>query len=108
MVLDLYRLIDLPSVLAERLGNAIGAITRPMMRLAGPTLTSGLPAVAAAGGGEFIFNPTFEFNIEHNGQVSDDDIGQYGQRIADTTIDRLYDAFERRGIRDLFGGKIKK
>lgn len=104
----LYRLIDFQKALSEKLGTAIGNI-----RMSG---ISAMPSPALAGaavGGvstmqNVVFSPSINVEISHSGDMDSRDARRYGDEIADTTIDRLYNAFTQRGVSGIFGTKLKQ
>ena len=54
-----------------------------------------------------IFEPHIEVEINHNGEMNNADAKGYGEQIADTAIEKLYSAFERRGINSTRGSRLK-
>lgn len=44
------------------------------------------------------FAPSIEVNIQHSGDMSDADVRDYGNRIAEITLNELREAFTKRGI----------
>ena len=116
MVLDrdeqksLFRLIDLKNYLSEKLGNAIGDLTSIPKNLASQLTSAmqGTPVLAGVGNTQSIdFRPEINVNIQHGGSLSEDDARRYGNMAADTALDRLYSTFERKGISNIFSGKLK-
>ena len=105
----LYRIIDFQKALSEKLGTAIGNIS-----LAGSSIMQSM----GFGGGtiersagstqNMIYSPTINVAISHNGSMSEADARQYGKDVADTALDRMYSAFERRGIGGIFGARLKQ
>lgn len=55
----------------------------------------------------FVFNPEFNIAIHYSGNMSDDDAGAFGQKIADIAIGKLSDAFSKKGIRNFSGTLLK-
>lgn len=55
----------------------------------------------------FVFNPEFNIAIQYSGNMSDDDAGAFGQKIADIAIGKLSDAFSKKGIRNFSGTLLK-
>lgn len=106
---SLYRIIDFQAELSKRLGVAIGTLQAP----ASPSLPisnmmrSVTQDITAGSAQSFVFEPRFEINITHNGSMSDADAKDYGERIAGVAIDKLYSAFERRGISSTRGSRLK-
>lgn len=56
---------------------------------------------------QFVFEPHIDVSIQHNGSLTDSDAERYGNRIATTTLDTLYDAFERRGVISTRNSRLK-
>lgn len=106
---SLYRIVDFQAELSKRLGVAIGTMQAPeapslpistMMQNATQDIVSG-------GAQSFVFEPHIEVNITHNGSIADSDAKDYGEKIAGVAIDKLYSAFERRGISSTRGSRLK-
>lgn len=55
------------------------------------------PSPAAVSGGD-TFAPNISVSISHSGEMRDSDAKRYGQEIADTALERLKNAFTKRGI----------
>ena len=51
--------------------------------------------------------PSIHIEINHNGNMTDSDAARYSERIANTTLDKLYSAFERKGITNTFNSRLK-
>ncbi|MBD8989267.1 MAG: phage tail tape measure protein [Clostridiales bacterium] len=106
---SLYRIIDFQTELSKRLGVVIGTL---------PTIPAPVSSIKDTMGGltqdiigsaaqSLVFEPHFEVNIAHSGEMADTDAKAYGERIADVAIDKLYSAFERRGINSTRGSRLK-
>lgn len=106
---SLYRIIDFQAELSKRLGVAIGTLQAPTSpSLPISNMMRGVTQDITAGSAQsFVFEPHFEINITHNGSMSDADAKDYGERIAGVAIDKLYSAFERRGISSTRGSRLK-
>lgn len=106
---SLYRIIDFQAELSKRLGVAIGTLQAPSSpSLPISAMMRGVTQDITAGSAQsFVFEPRFEINITHNGSMSDADAKDYGERIAGVAIDKLYSAFERRGISSTRGSRLK-
>lgn len=94
----LWKIVDFASALSERLGTAIGKMSFGNLNTMDYALAGigGGSAAAVTGNGGFVFNPTFEVSV--NGNMSPAEARNVGETIANSAIDRLYEAFERRGI----------
>ena len=106
---SLYRIIDFQTELSKRLGVVIGTLpTIPAPASGIKDTMSGLTQDIIGGGAQsLVFEPHFEVNITHSGEMADTDAKAYGERIADVAIDKLYSAFERRGINSTRGSRLK-
>lgn len=106
---ELYKVIDFVQVLSDRLGKAINPVGLSAMvgSIRGlPTIT---PApVATDGSGSFVFSPSIQVTISHNGAMSDFDARRYGNEIAETALEKLSDAFARRGINNIGNSMLKQ
>jgi len=51
-----------------------------------------------AGKSEFNFQPNINVNITHSGEMSDTDARRYGETAANAVLEKLNDAFAKRGI----------
>lgn len=102
-----YRIIDFNTKLAERLGVELKRTTLPMTALnTMPNIGDTAPGVLNASS-QTVFNPEFNIEINHDGDMSDDEARRYGEKIAETAIEKLYNAFERKGISSHNGAKLK-
>ena len=63
--------------------------------------------IVSGGTQGFVFEPHIEVSITHNGSMADSDAKDYGEKIAGVAIDKLYSAFERRGISSTRGSRLK-
>lgn len=103
----LYKIIDFQAELSSRLGALIGSLTLP-------DLTNGIRAMLGdaassitTGSQSMVFEPHIQVEINHNGSMDDNDAKSYGEKIADTAIEKLYSAFERRGISSARASRLK-
>lgn len=102
-----YKIIDFQSKLSERLGIDLGQALLPLTSIdTHPNLGNMVPGIINSST-ETVFNPEFHIEINHNGDMSDDAARRYGEEIADTAIARLYSAFERKGISNHNGARLK-
>lgn len=105
----LYKIIDFPRILSEKLGVAIGNIG-----LIGRNVMPSLGLAGVSGGAEIAgaqsvtFSPEINVEINHSGDMNGDDARRYGNEIANTTIDKLYTAFGQRGVSGIFGTRLKQ
>lgn len=76
------------------LKNTISAITAGNLSNRVDTVR---PVLATITGGD-TFAPNINVSINHSGDMKDSDAKHYGQMVADTALDRLKNAFTKRGI----------
>lgn len=106
----LFKIIDFHKTLSERLGIGIGKIKAPSGR------DANIPGVGAVGtdhpgitqNQNIVFEPEINVEINHAGDMEQNDATSFGRRIADTAIDKLYSAFDRRGVTGIYGAKLKQ
>lgn len=103
----LYRMIDFQAELSKRLGVAIGELRPSLAPISLGSLTNRSIQEPNAQQPGIIFEPRIEVNISHNGNMDMTQAQEYGNKIASVAIDRLYDAFERRGINSTRGARLK-
>lgn len=105
----LYKIIDFQAELSRRLGVAIGELKAPSSSLSIRSTMRGMTRDITAGSTaqNLVFEPHIDVNITHNGSLSNKDAKAYGERIAGVAIDKLYSAFERRGISSMRGSRLK-
>lgn len=106
---SLYRIIDFQAELSKRLGVVIGALPTISAPSSGirDTMSGLTQDIIGSAAQSLVFEPHFEVNITHSGEMADTDAKAYGERIADVAIDKLYSAFERRGINSTRGSRLK-
>lgn len=104
---SLYRLVDFSKVLGERLGVIVDNIAEPIMDVMTLQPKPVSANAAAALAGTSVFSPTFNVTLNHSGDMSDADARQFGERIASTALDKLYSAFEKRGMTGSRGRVLK-
>lgn len=106
---SLYRIIDFQTELSKRLGVVIGTLpTIPAPASSIKDTMGGLTQdIIGSAAQSLVFEPHFEVNITHSGEMADTDAKAYGERIANVAIDKLYSAFERRGINSTRGSRLK-
>lgn len=103
----LYRIIDFQAELAKRLGDVLRSVNIPSVSTDANSLIGDTAHSIVGGSQSLVFEPHIEVAISHNGEMSDTDAESYGDKIANTTIDKLYSAFERRGINSTRGSRLK-
>lgn len=103
----LYKIIDFQTELASKLGTIIGSLTLPDISGTLRSMVSGTTENITSNNQSFVFEPHIQVDISHNGEMADTDAKNYGEQIADTAIEKLYSAFERRGISSTRGARLK-
>lgn len=104
----LYEIVDFVSSLSERLGKAInvnklGGIASMLML---STDTSTAPTPTPSSSNNIEINPSVKVEIHHNGDLDENDAKRYGNIAAESVLQELNDAFNKRGINS-FGGTLK-
>lgn len=98
----LYRAIDFHEELSRRMGKEIGSFTSLPSFTGGVgvfgSLVGAIADLVSANSQGLIFEPHISVEIHHSGNMTDKDARGYGAQIADTAIEKLHDAFARRGI----------
>ena len=104
----LYRIIDFQKTLSEKLGTAIGnfGFRRPDIQTAemGTPVKDGVPAISQTSN----FSPTINVELTTDGNMTEGDAKRYGEKIADVAIDKLYNAFTRRGVTGAHQTRLKQ
>ena len=103
----LYKIINFQEELSKRLGALIGNLTLPDLSGGLRSMVGDLANNITSGSQGLVFNPQIRVEINHNGAMSDTDAKSYGEKIADTAIEKLYGAFERRGINSTRAARLK-
>lgn len=103
----LYKIIDFQTELASKLGTIIGSLTLPDISGTLRSMVSGTTENITSNNQSLVFEPHIQVDISHNGEMADTDAKNYGEQIADTAIEKLYSAFERRGISSTRGARLK-
>lgn len=103
---SLYEIVDFQSELSKRLGVTLGSVKLSTIPLNVLNNVDNLPE-NVDNSSKLVFEPHIEVTIHHNGGVSDSEAQDYGEQIADITIDKLYSAFERKGINSIRSATLK-
>ena len=89
----------LDDVKKQNLKNMLSGIRSMITGLTSSNLSNSMasmrPALAGNAGGAFA--PSINVTIQHNGEMTDADAKRYGNTIADTALDKLKNAFAKRG-----------
>lgn len=104
---SLYRIIDFQEELSKRLGVAIGELRPALPSIDMSGLINRITYEPNTSPGGIIFEPHIEVNISHSGDMDMSQAQAYGDKIASVAIDKLYSAFERRGISSSRGARLK-
>lgn len=102
----LYEIIDFQTELSKRLGVNLDNMVLPYSSIASNVL-SGMYRGSIDSSARTVFEPHFNIEINHNGSMSDSDARRYGETIANTAMEKLYSAFERKGIVNYNNTKLK-
>lgn len=103
----LYKLVDFATILQEKIGKVFDAsMLSTLSRSATPTIPSSQLYASGAGGG-FNFAPSVTVEINHSGELSENDARRYGNIAADAALEKLTDAFGRRGITNYSASLLK-
>lgn len=94
----LYKIIDFQEELSKRLGISIGNTALMGMSSVASTLQNPLRRYDGIAQQSMNFAPHIEVTIHNNGGTTATDANAFGSKIADVAIEKLYGAFERRGI----------
>lgn len=103
----LYRIIDFQSELSKRLGVEIGRLSTVSSTIPQSGLPTDATRYAVDGMQNIVFEPHIDVTINQNGETKESDAQDYGEQIANITIDKLYAAFERRGISSNRGSRLR-
>lgn len=104
---SLYRIIDFQEELSKRLGVVIGELRPALPSIDMSGLINRITYEPNTSPGGMIFEPRIEVNISHSGDMDMSQAQAYGDKIASVAIDKLYSAFERRGISSSRGARLK-
>lgn len=103
---SLYRIVDFQQELKKRFGDMATSFSTPDLPNYIRTIPMSAPE-AVAYNQSLVFEPHISVEINHSGSMTQSDANNYGERIADVTIDKLYSAFERRGINSTRAARLK-
>lgn len=103
----LYKIIDFQEELSKRLGTVIGSLVLPDITGSIRSLVGDAVNNITEGSQSLVFEPHIQVEINHSGTMNDTDAKSYGEKIADTAIEKLYSAFERRGISSTRASRLK-
>jgi TP901 family phage tail tape measure protein len=103
----LYKIIDFQEELSKRLGTVIGSLVLPDITGNIRSLVGDAVSNITEGSQSLVFEPHIQVEINHSGTMNDTDAKSYGEKIADTAIEKLYSAFERRGISSTRASRLK-
>jgi len=103
----LYKIINFQEELSKRLGAMIGSLSLPDLTGGLRSLISSAASNISSSSQSMVFEPHIQVDIHHSGNMSDADAKNYGEKIADSAIEKLYGAFERRGISSTRASRLK-
>lgn len=103
----LYEIVDFQEELKKRFGKLATSFSLSNIIPQIKQFTPNTPESVINNMQNIVFEPHINVDISHNGDMTNEDAKNYGERIADVTIDKLYSAFERRGINSTRAARLK-
>lgn len=94
----LYRIIDFQEELSKRLGTIIRDAPVPGASPDAKGIFNDVAGQMIDGHSSLVFEPHIEVYIEHGDSTTPETARAFGTQIADATLNKLYEAFERRGV----------
>lgn len=103
----LYEAIDFKEELSKRLGAAVRSIDLSSASLRISSIFGDIPFRNADNSTRVNFEPHIDVHIEGSGRGDDEEAKSFGQKIADVAMEKLYGAFERKGLTGFKSGVLK-
>lgn len=103
----LYKIIDFQEELSKRLGTVIRDIPVTGASPDAKGIFNDVAGQTVDGRSSLVFEPHIEVYIEHDGSATPEAARAFGTQIADTALDKLYEAFERRGVNSNRNSRLK-
>lgn len=103
----LYEAIDFKEELSKRLGAAVRSIDLSSASLRISSIFGDIPFRNADNSTRVNFEPHIDVHIEGGGRGDDEEAKSFGQKIADVAMEKLYGAFERKGLTGFKSGVLK-
>ena len=106
--LAVYKMIDFQSELADRLNSTVGSYNSGLLsNLKRLFDYNNQPISNSTSTSNAVFEPNINVTIYGNTGTTDSDAKKYGERVADAAIEKMYDAFNRRGISSTKGARLR-
>lgn len=106
--LAMYKMIDFQSELADRLNSTVGSYNSGLLsNLKRLFDYNNQPISNSTSTSNAVFEPNINVTIYGNTGTTDSDAKKYGERVADAAIEKMYDAFNRRGISSTKGARLR-
>lgn len=106
--LAMYKMIDFQSELADRLNSTVGSYNSGLLsNLKRLFDYNNQPISNSTSTSNAVFEPNINVTIYGNTGTTDSDAKKYGEKVADAAIEKMYDAFNRRGISSTKGARLR-
>lgn len=106
--LAMYKMIDFQSELADRLNSTVGSYNSGLLSNLKKLFDyNNQPISNSTSTSNAVFEPNINVTIYGNTGTTDSDAKKYGERVADAAIEKMYDAFNRRGISSTKGARLR-
>lgn len=106
--LAMYKMIDFQSELADRLNSTVGSYNSGLLSNLKKLFDyNNQPISNSTSTTNAVFEPNINVTIYGNTGTTDSDAKKYGERVADAAIEKMYDAFNRRGISSTKGARLR-
>ena len=106
--LAVYKMIDFQSELADRLNSTVGSYNSGLLSNLKKLFDyNNQPISNSTSTSNAVFEPNINVTIYGNTGTTDSDAKKYGERVADAAIEKMYDAFNRRGISSTKGARLR-
>lgn len=106
--LAVYKMIDFQSELADRLNSTVGSYNSGLLsNLKRLFDYNNQPISNSTSTSNAVFEPNINVTIYGNTGTTDSDAKKYGEKVADAAIEKMYDAFNRRGISSTKGARLR-
>lgn len=106
--LAMYKMIDFQSELADRLNSTVGSYNSGLLSNLKKLFDyNNQPISNSTSTSNAVFEPNINVTIYGNTGTTDSDAKKYGEKVADAAIEKMYDAFNRRGISSTKGARLR-
>ena len=101
-------MIDFQSELADRLNSTVGSYNSGLLSNLKKLFDyNNQPISNSTSTSNAVFEPNINVTIYGNTGTTDSDAKKYGEKVADAAIEKMYDAFNRRGISSTKGARLR-